>query len=175
VTEPIPYTNRFVVRPDTGRKMARAWLGHVHRTTGMWVFYGLVISLTLLPWTIVLDGSALGFRAELFWALALSLVVDIPLIIPFTVIGYVQMLRSTRLTCSPGTVVESGYGEDAMVLRGAFTEIRLRSAVIESAIPRGDFVFMQQRGARMPSIWPLALFPGEAMFRIKRATRRLSY
>ena len=43
----------------------------------------------------------------------------------FAAAGYVSMLRGARIRLFPGAVVESGFGEQEMVLRNPVSETRL--------------------------------------------------
>jgi hypothetical protein len=66
----------------------------------------------------------------------------------------------------PGAVLESGFGEDALVLRNPVSESRISYKAIRSVTPRGDFIFMRQHGVPLTSVFPRALFPREAIERI---------
>jgi hypothetical protein len=168
-SEPIPYTYRFVASPDTGRKMARALIGHAHRMKRQWIFYSLILALFTLIIVTGMDSSySLGKR--LFWAIVFALVPTLLLAAFFSVLGYFRVARSAQVRVFPGAVLESGFGEDALVLRNPLSESRISYRAIRSITPRGDFIFMRQHGVPLTSVFPRALFPREAIERIPRSS-----
>jgi hypothetical protein len=168
-TEPIPYTYRFVAGPDTGRKMARALVGHAHRMKRQWIVYLVFWALfTVVIVTSRDSSSSLGTR--LFWAVVFALIPTVMLAAFFSALGYFRMARSARVRVFPGAVLESGFGEDALVLRNPLSESRIRYQAIKSVTPRGDFIFMRQHGVPMVGAFPRALFPDEAIERLTRSS-----
>lgn len=169
-TEPIPYTYRFVARPDTGRKMARALIAHAHRMKRQWIFYSLILALFTLVIVSSMDSSySLGKR--LFWAIVFALVPTLLLAVFFSTLGFFRVARSAQVRVFPGAVLESGFGEDSLVLRNPMSENRIRYQAIKSVTPRGDFIFMRQHGVPLVSVYPRALFPAEAIARMTGSSR----
>jgi hypothetical protein len=164
-TEPIPFTYRFVASPDTGRRMARALIGHAHRMRRQWIVYLLILMLFTLIIVTGMDSSD-SLRKRLFWAIVFALVPTVLVGVFFSVLGYFRVARSAQVRVFPGAVLESGFGEDALVLRNPMSESRISYQAIRSVTPRGDFIFMRQHGVSLISVFPRALFPGEAIERM---------
>jgi hypothetical protein len=166
MAEDIAFTHRFVAGPDTRRQMARAFVDHVQRMRRMRVIYLLCLSaFTVIMWTGLDDGLAPG--ARLSWSVAYALVPTLLAALLFAAAGYVSTLRGARMRLFPGAVIESGFGEDELVLRGPVSETRLSYRAVRSLVSRGEFVFLQQHGLAVVSIFPRALFPDEAIARIR--------
>jgi len=66
-------------------------------------------------------------------------------------------------------VLESGFGVNAMVLRGPLSESRIDYAAVRSLTRHGEFVFLRQRGVPVVSVFPRELFPDDAIARINAA------
>jgi hypothetical protein len=167
VSEDIAYTNRFVADRGTGRAVARAFVRHALTMRSQVVFLSAFFVFCLLVWTVTFDEAPLG--AALFWAVVLSVVPTLSLLALISAIGYVRTLRGSRHRLFEGAVVESGFGEDEMVLRGVLGETRLKYRAVRSLEVRGDHVFMQQHGVAVVSIYPRVLFPDDAVRRIRAA------
>ncbi len=80
------------------------------------------------------------------------------LVIFYSTIGYVRVSRSAQMRVFPGAVLESGFGDNALVLRNPMSESRISYQAITSVVPDGEFVFLRQRGLPLISAFPRALF-----------------
>jgi hypothetical protein len=169
MTEEIPYTHRFVANSGTAGTIARAFQFYAHRLKGRWVCYALILLLFTL---LLMSGvSSRSVGAQFFRAIAFALVPTAILAVWTTAIGYLRMVRGSRLRLFNGAVLESGFGEEEMVLRNPIASVRLAYKGIKSITAQGNFVFMQQRGVPLLTVYPRDLFPDEAIDRILRARR----
>lgn len=167
MTDEIPYTHRFVANSDTAKTIARALQIYAHRLKGRWIFYSLILVLFSL---LIMAGWRSGsIGAQIFWAIVFALVPTAILAVWAAAIGYFATVRGSRLRLFDGAVLESGFGEEEMVLRNPIASARLAYAGIKSVTARGKFVFMQQHGVPLLSVYPRELFPDEAIDRILRA------
>jgi hypothetical protein len=103
--------------------------------------------------------SSFSMGKRLFWAIVFALVPTLILAVFFSALGYYRVARSAQVRVFPGAVLESGFGEDALVLRNPMSESRIRYESVRSVATRGDFIFMRQHGVPMISVFPRALFP----------------
>ena len=85
-----------------------------------------------------------------------------------------------RLTCRRldrafpvGSVLRSGFGDEAFVLAGPASTVTLRYAVFHPPRVRREFVVLRERLTRQDSFYPIQLFPEEARDRMA-ASRALS-
>jgi len=167
MTEEIPYTHRFVANSDTAKTIARARQLYAHRLKVRWIFYSLILVLFAL---LIMSGWRSGsIGAQVFWALVFALVPTLILVVWAAAIGYLATVRGSRLRLFNGAVLESGFGEEEMVLRNPIASVRMAYTGIKSVTARGSFVFMQQHGAPLFTVYPRELFPDEAIDRILRA------
>lgn len=167
MTEDIPYTHRFVANSDTAKTIARAIQFYAHRLKGRWIFYGLILVLFALLIMGIWRSGSIG--AQVFWAIVFALVPTTILAVWTAVISYLATVRGSRLRLFNGAVLESGFGDEEMVLRNPIASVRLAYIGIKSVTARGNFVFMQQHGAPFLNAYPRELFPDEAIDRILRA------
>lgn len=167
MTEDIPYTHRFVANSDTAKANARAFQFYAHRLRGRWIFYALILVLFAL---LIMGGWRSGsIGAQVFWAIVFALVPTLIVAVCTAVISYLASVRGSRLKLFNGAVLESGFGEEEMVLRNPIASLRLAYIGIKSVTVRGNFVFMQLHGAPLLNVYPRELFPDEAIDRILRA------
>lgn len=167
MTEEIPYGHRFVVNSDTAKTIARAYQFYAHRLKGRWIFYGLILVLFALLFMAGWRSGSIG--ARVFWAIVFALVPTTILAVWAAAIGYLATVRGSRLHLYNGAVLESGFGEKELVLRNPIASMRLAYIGIKSVTARGNFVFIQQNGSPLLSVYPRELFPDEAIARILRA------
>jgi heme/copper-type cytochrome/quinol oxidase subunit 4 len=166
----VPYTHRFVADSETGPKMARAFVGRAHRMKRQWIAYVLFLVLFTLLFLTGMD-VRYSLQTRLVWAVMFALVPTLLLAVVISLLAYVRLIRGARIRVFPGAVLESGFGEDAMVLRNPVSEVRINYAAIKSVTPGGEFVFMRQLGLPLTSIYPRELFPDAAIARITGRAR----
>jgi hypothetical protein len=165
VPEEIAFTNRFVAGPATGRKMARAFVRHAWTMRSQLVCCSGFFVVCVLLWFLWFDRSA-GLGAVLFWAFVLAALPTAALVVLISVVSYARTVRGARARVFPGAVLESGFGEDAMVLRNPLAESRVSYRSVRSLVARGDFVFLQHHGVPVVAVYPRELFPDQARARI---------
>ena len=68
-------------------------------------------------------------------------------------------------------MLESGFGSDAFVARSPLSGSRITYHSVTSIRRRGDFVLLKQVGFPVVTTFPAALFPDEAVARIRAAAR----
>jgi hypothetical protein len=170
MTEDISYTHRFVANSDTGKRFARAILGRTHRMKRQWIAFSLVLVIfTLmlssgLPWSV-----SLGSR--IVWAAGFALVPTIIFAVLNTAMRYVQMVRTSKVRLYNGAILETGFGEEEMVVRTPTSSGRMAYRGMKSVTARGDFVFLKHHGLSIVAAYPRELFPDEAIDRILRFQR----
>jgi hypothetical protein len=170
VSETIAFTERFVVRADTGRRLARVWLADRLRTPRLWILLSLMCLLMVYVFSAGMDpGYRLGVR--LVWAAVYALVALAILVGAMSFVIYRLTLRNARIRLPAGSLLESGFGPDALVVRSPLSESRIRYDAITSVRRRGDFVLLRQAGLPTVSIHPAELFPDGAVERIRAAAR----
>jgi hypothetical protein len=168
MSESVAFTERFVADPGTARRLASAFAAERLRNRRIWILFGLVL---LVMAAILLLGMDPDFRlgARVAWALIVAIVPTTLLIAAFAALAYVLTLRGARVRLFDGAVLESGFGVNAMVLRGPLSESRIDYAAVRSLTRHGEFVFLRQRGVPVVSVFPRELFPDDAIARINAA------
>jgi hypothetical protein len=166
MTEDIPYSHRFVANSDSGKRMARAYLGHLHRMDGLWFCYSLVLWIFWLLLRTGMNSIDGNWTAKDVWAFVFALVATLTVAVFTATIHYFQMVRRSRLRWFSGAILESGFGEDEMAYRDVVESSRIAYAGITSVTARGDFVFMEQHGVPLVCVYPRELLPDEAIDRI---------
>lgn len=166
----ISYTNRFVANAGTRREIARAFVGHAQRMRGTWLFYLLVLVLFAVISVSGMD-TRFGLRTRVAWSILYAIVPTAVVAALIATIGYLRTYRGSRLRLFEGAALESGFGENEMILRGPLAEVRLSYQGIRSITARRNFVFMRQHGSPLVSVYPRELFPDEALERILHTKR----
>ena len=171
MSESVAFTERFVADAGTARRLARAFVSERLRLRRIWILFGLVL---LVMAAILILGMDPDFRlgVRVAWALIFATVPTTLLIAGFAALAYALTLRGARVRLFDGAVLESGFGANAMVLRGPLSESRIDYAAVTSATRHGDFVFLRQRGIPVVSVFPRELFPDDAIARINAAAPR---
>jgi hypothetical protein len=171
VSDPIALTEQYVVRADTARLMARAFVNERLRLRRTWIFFGLMYPLMTI---FVLWGMDPRFRlvVRVAWALVFAIVPLAILMVGLAVLSYVLTMRAARLRLFEGAVLESGFSADALFFKGPLSESRIPYAAIVSVKRQGDFVFLRQIGINVVSVFPHELFPDDKFAQINRATRK---
>jgi hypothetical protein len=92
-------------------------------------------------------------------------------------LGHLLNRRAYRRLFRAGKVLEVGFGEQTLLLRGALQETTLSFHALISVKRTGDWVTIKHVGVTIPqvSLWPAELFPPEDLGRLRRAieTRKL--
>ncbi|MDO9454890.1 hypothetical protein [Nocardioides sp.] len=161
---PIPFTQRYVVPADGRRRLAWASVRFTLLSSrAQRVFYATIVVFALAlqtfeGWTPA-DESVLEACGFVAVGLALSVVWA-------STVGFLQTYHSTRYRFYPDAVLESGFGDDAFVLRGPAGDTWLPYGAVRRARVRGEFVFFSTDGIGGQAIFPKALFPDAQVERI---------
>jgi hypothetical protein len=150
--------------------MARAFVVHRFRLVRVRILLGLFyLCMTIL----LLSGMDPDFRlrVRIAWALLLALVPLGVIVVAGAVLVYVVGQRNVGRRLVEGSILESGFGEDALVIKSPWSESRIRYSGITSVERRGDFVFLRQVGMPVVNVFPAPVFPDEAIARIRAAAR----
>lgn len=167
MNEDIPFAYRFVAKADTQKRMARG--SRVALRRRRWV----VCACSMVLFGTIINGGMKGswsLGARIFWSGVYALVPTLLIMILVTVTINVYSRRPNPRIFD-GAVLESGFGEDEMVVRNPIASTRLAYAGIKSVTVRGNFVYMRYHGSQVVAGYPRELFPDEAIDRILHAIR----
>jgi hypothetical protein len=170
MTEDIPYTHRFVADSDTGERMALAILGRLHRMKPQWIMYSCVLVLFTALLMSLMNASVTP-RDRLAWGLLLALLPTLLSAVLGMAFHFRQVVRKSRARLYKGAILESGFGEQELVLRNPLASARLAYRGIQSVSARGDFVFLKFYGLSTVAVYPRELFPHEAISWIRLGQR----
>jgi amino acid transporter len=171
MSEPIAFTERYVVGAGMARSMARSFVAdRFRRGRRLWIFVGVFYVLMTIVMVNGFDPD-LGLGSRVFWAVVYAIVPTTMFVALLVVLTYTTTVRNTRKRLAEGSVVESGFGTDALVVRGPLSEGRISYASITAVTQHGDFVFLRQVGVPLVNCFPRELFPDAAIERIKAAMR----
>jgi len=148
VDEPIPFQYELVVDPGYSRRMARAIVIN---------FYLRTLSLFLGPALVLAIAVLLFVAGQLLLGLVCLGVVVLLLLIPLLV--YALTRRRLARQFPVGSVLRSGFGDDAFVIAGPDSTVTLRYSDFNPPRLRGDFVILRERTTRQDSFYPAELFP----------------
>jgi hypothetical protein len=162
--EPVSFTERYVVPADGRRRIAWASVRFtVLHSRAQRAFYVSIIAFSVLFQSLEgwdpLDRTALR-------ALGLAVVLVAASVLYAATVGFAQTYRSTRHRHYPGAVLESGFGDDVVVLRGPSGESRFPRSALRRARVVGDFVVVGPGGLAGHVVLPRALFPDEQVARL---------
>ncbi|GAA5150514.1 hypothetical protein GCM10023340_27800 [Nocardioides marinquilinus] len=160
----IPLTHRFVADADYRRRVSWASARFALVSRGHLLFYAAIVAFALLDRELTRGWTPLG---DAIRGVALVVVVLLAFTVLFTVaVGYRQAYVSARLRYPDDAVLESGFGDDELVLRTPVGETRVAYRDLRKARARGEFVFLATDGLGGQAVFPRALFPDEAVARI---------
>jgi hypothetical protein len=166
---PIPYQHRFVVQAGTAKAMARAFvryrLGQLHVRL---VFLGLWLVATLLLF-LSYDADELSAGARLYGGLFYGLLFTLIVLAIGMALTYVATRRLGRGRITEGAVLETGFGDDAVVISRPGSSGRTAYSVIRAVDVRKGFVFVRFDGNPVTNIYPRELFPDDALARLRQA------
>lgn len=171
MSEQISFTERFVARADTPRRMARAFVRERHRSPALWILYLLVL-LTFAALVLTGMDPSFGLGTRLVWAVVFALVPTAIVVAAVSVLAYVVTVRGARVRLFEGAVLESGFGAESFVLRNPVAESQISYRAIKSLRAHGEHVFLRQHGVAIISVYPRELFPDDALERVRSATPR---
>ena len=158
VESPIPFQYEFVVDPGYARRIARAIVINFYLRT-LTLFLGPALVLLIAVLLFIADQALLGVA---FLGVAVLL-----LLIPLLV--YALTRRRLARAFPVGSVLRSGFGDDAFVIAGPDSTVTLRYAAFNPPRLRGDFVILRERITRQDSFYPAELFPEATRERLAEA------
>jgi hypothetical protein len=85
--------------------------------------------------------------------------------------GYFLNRRMFLRRLREGVVLEAGIGERVLVLRGPWAESTLSFDGIASVRSSGNWVFLNQIGSPVLSVWPAQLFPPADLARLQHSVQ----
>jgi hypothetical protein len=110
-----------------------------------------------------------GAATRVLWGLVYALVPTLGICGFGLGVSHLLNRRSFRRRLREGVVLESGIGERVLVLRGPWAESTLSFDGIASVRSSGNWVFLQQIGVPLLSVWPAELFPPADLARLERS------
>jgi hypothetical protein len=161
-SDPIPFQYAFTAGPSTISVLARAWLGHSVRQRSTVITYVIVFvvvaAATLASASSINIGTALG-----------AFVIGTFPVIFCLVVSYVRTRRSLTRVLSAGVVLQTGFGELALVTASPNGYSRLNYSALRSIVSRGPAVFIRINGSPVTNIFPRELFPEHELQRVRLA------
>jgi hypothetical protein len=160
-SEPIPFQYAFTAGPTTISVLAWAWLGHFLRQRSTIVVYvllvvaGATVLATSSSFTI---GTVLGAFVVALFPMAFVLVAT-----------YVRTRRTLTRVLGDGAVLQTGFGELALVTAGPTGSSQLNYSALTSIVSRGPAVFIRINGSPVTAIFPRELFPEHELQRVRLA------
>jgi hypothetical protein len=158
VDEPIPFQYEFVVDPGYARRIARAIVINFY-LRNLTLFLGPALVLLIAVLLFIADQPVLG--------VAFLGVTVLLLLIPLLV--YALTRRRLARAFPVGSVLRSGFGDEAFVIEGPDSTATLRYAAFNPPRLRGDFVILRERITRQDSFYPVELFPEATRERLAEA------
>jgi hypothetical protein len=160
-SEPIPFRYSFTAGPNTISELAWAWLGHHLRqrsTIAVYVLFvvtGATVLATSSSFTIK---TVLGAFVVALFPMAFVLLAN-----------YVRTRRFLTRVLRDGVVLQTGFGESALVTAGPNGSSQLNYSALRSIVSRGPAVFIRLNGSPLTSIFPRELFPEHELQRVRLA------
>ena len=141
------------------------------RRRRLWVFISPIgIVFALLVALSLDDGYSPVTR--IVWGSVYAVVPTVVIAALILGIGHLVNRRIFRRRLREGVVLESGFDERALVLRGPWSESTLSFDGIASVRVSGSWVFLQQIGVPVLGAWPVELFPPGDLARLQHSMSR---
>ena len=162
VDEQIPFEYEFVVDAGYSRRIARAIVIN---------FYFRTLTLFLSPALLLIVAVYLLVVGQPLVSLSLFALCVLLLLVPLLV--YWLTWRRVDRGFPVGSVLRSGFGEEAFVLAEPGATTTFRFATFHPPRVRREFAVLRERLTRQDTFYPIELFPEEARDRMA-ASRSLS-
>jgi hypothetical protein len=160
-------TYRWTASRDSARGACRAYFAHLVRRPRFAITFILVWIVLSLYWNLLFaEGTETASRVV--WAPLFGLATTAVLFVLLLSVLYLQTVRRMRLRLTEGNVLESGFGDGVVRLRGPLSDSTLTGAGIQWIRTSGVWVLIRQRGVPLIGLWPAALFPREEMEHLDR-------
>jgi hypothetical protein len=164
-SDPIPFQYAFTTGPSTISVLARAWLGHSVRQRSTVITYAIVfvvVGVAVLASASSIDiGTVLGACVAGTFPVIFCLAAS-----------YIKTRRSLTRVLPPGAVLQTGFGERALVTASPTGSSRLNYSALRSIVSRGPAVFLRINGSPVTNIFPRELFPDPEIHRVRLAIGR---
>jgi hypothetical protein len=155
--EQVPYQYEFTVTPAFRSRVRRALVGRALLTRP--VFWAT-------PVLVILIGLFFLRSENLAWIYFPVVVLLFVLVLPLIV--WIAAGRSLRRTLPDGAVLRSGFGVNAVRIKGVAASVTLPAARIVDVRPQGDdLVWVRLRDPRQRALYARALFPDDETGRIR--------
>lgn len=112
-----------------------------------------------------------GIASRLVWGPVYAVVPALVVAALVLGLGFLLNVKMFGRRLREGVVLEAGFGDCSVVLRGPWATTTLSFAGIASVRPRGHWVFLQQVGSPVVAAWPAALFDPEGLARLQHSLR----
>ena len=159
-------TRTWVASRTSARDATRTFYGWVLRRPRFWTIVLLLWVLLSLLLALTFEGDPSTTTRAIFGP-ALGLVAMVPVVAGVFALQYRMTVRRMGLRLAEGTVLESGFGADAVRVRGPLSDNVLIREGIDSVKVVGSWVLIRQRGVPLVGLWPAALFPPEELERLR--------
>ena len=161
-------TYRWTAGRDSARDASRAYFAQLVRRPRFAITFALTWIVLSLYWDLLFaDGTDTASRVV--WAPVFGLATTVVLVVLLMSVLHLQTVRRMRVRLTEGTVLESGFGDGAVRVRGPLSDSTLTGAGIQWIRTSGAWVLVRQRGVPLIGLWPAALFPREELEHLGRA------
>ena len=162
-----PITARWAATRDSAKQAAGAFCKLTLRRPRWWLFVAFVQMVFALQFGLAIE-ERYNALTRLLWGSIFALVPTLG--IASAVLGLSYLLNRRRFSqrLREGVVLESHIGERSLVLRGPLAESTLSFEGIAWLRSSGKWVFLQQTGSPVPTVWPADLFPPADLTRISQ-------
>jgi hypothetical protein len=159
VEKQVAFEYEFVVDDGYARRVSAAL---VRRALGRSpILFVLPASFLLFALAMLVTGEPTG--ALVFTVIGVAL--------PFLLIGSIYFQTRRRLTrgLPAGTVLRSGFGDEAFILAGPESTSTIKYSAYQNPVLSGEFVILRPRRGRQELFYPAQLFPEAARVRMASA------
>ncbi|HEX8780126.1 MAG TPA: hypothetical protein VF728_03010 [Nocardioides sp.] len=155
-------TYRWTASRDSARDASRAYFAQLVRRPRFALTFALVWVVLSLYWNLLFADET-DTASRIVWAPIFGLATTVALFVLLMSVLYLQTVRRMRLRLTEGTVLESGFGDGVVRVRGPLSDSTLTGAGIQWIRTSGVWVLVRQRGVPLIGLWPAALFPREEL------------
>jgi hypothetical protein len=159
VDDRIPFQYEYVVDASYASRIARAIVIN---------FYLRTLTLFLGPALVIVIAVLLFIGGQPVLGLSFLGVAVLLLLVPLLV--YSLTRRRLARAFPVGSVLRSGFGDEAFVIAGPDSTVTLHYSAFNPPRLRGDFVILRRRDTRQDSFYPAELFPETTRERLTSPT-----
>jgi ABC-type sugar transport system permease subunit len=163
-------TGRWVATRYSAGQAAGAFLRLTLVRPVWWLFVtGIELALALLIGLSFDDRY--GVTVRVLWGTVYALVPTLGIVVVALGLSYLLNRRRFRQRLREGVVLEAGIGAHFLVLRSPWAQTTLSFDGLASVRTQGQWVFLQQIGSPVLSVWPAELFPPAELAQLKRSVQ----